>query len=104
MSKRRASLVFRQEIAICFKQAIRKHGLSNKQAAEILGVKRQTLWLYLTAKSAPGTEVLKRASKHWKLTLGDGYILTAGAFGPDSGPRLQAKQLDLYKALDRVKP
>ena len=65
-----------------FKEAIRKNGLTNTKAAELLGVKRQTLWLYLSEKSAPGTEVLRKASKHWKLSLGDGYILTTGAFGP----------------------
>jgi transcriptional regulator with XRE-family HTH domain len=100
--KRPTSLRLRQEIASCLKAAIKKGGLSKKEAAELLGVERQTLWLYLTAKVAPGPEVLRKASRLWKLKLSNGYVLKSGAFGPEKNIEAYVKQLNLYEALEQI--
>ena|SRR5579862_9281607 len=104
MSRRRTSPRFRQQVAACLKEAIRENRLGKSDAAKLLGVKRQTLWLYLKEKTAPGPEVLRRASKLWKLSLSDGYVVTSAAFGPEKKPQPRPKQLDLYKALDEIRP
>lgn len=104
MPKRRTSSTFRHEIAKCLNKAIREKGLSKSDAARALGIKRQTLWLYLKEKSAPGPEVLRKASKLWKLTLSDGTVLTSEAFGPEKKPQSQPRQLRLFEALDDIKP
>jgi transcriptional regulator with XRE-family HTH domain len=102
--RRPTNLRLRQEIAACLKAAIKKDRLSKKKAAELLGVKRQTLWLYLNAKVAPGPEVLRKASKLWKIKLSDGYILRSAAFGPGKKIESYVKQLNLYEALDLITP
>lgn len=91
------------ELAVCLKAAIREKKLSKKEVAARLGVKRQTLWLYLKEKSAPGPEVLRRASKFLKLTLSDGTVLTSEAFGPEKKPTVLPKQLGLYDALEELR-
>lgn len=103
MPKRRTSSALRLEIAKCLKRAIRENGLSKGDAAKALGIERQTLWLYLSGQSAPGAEVLRKASKLWKLTLSDGTVLTSEAFGPEKKPKLQPKQLRLFEALDDIR-
>jgi transcriptional regulator with XRE-family HTH domain len=104
MAKKRTSSAFRQEIASCLKRAIREKKLSKKAAAARLGVKRQMLWLYLTGKAAPGPEILRRASKLWKLTLSDGTVLGPDLFGPENKPRGLPKQLRLFEALEEIQP
>lgn len=104
MPKRRTSAAFRHEIASCLKKAIREKKLSKNAAAKRLGVKRQTLWLYLKEKAAPGPEVLRKASKLWKLTLSDGTVLSPEAFGPEKKPRSVPKQLRLFEALEEIQP
>lgn len=104
MSKRGSSTEFRQEIALRLKEAILKSGLTKAEAAQKLGVTRQTLWLYLAAKCAPGSEVLKRACQEWKLSLTvKGVTFTPDAFGAPQD-RITTKQLDLLEALDQIRP
>jgi transcriptional regulator with XRE-family HTH domain len=104
MPRRQTNATFRHEIAVCLKKAIREAGLSKGEAAQRLGVKRQTLWLYLKEKKAPGPEVLRRASKFLKLTLSDGTVLNSGAFGPEKGPSPTAMQMRLFDAFEELRP
>jgi transcriptional regulator with XRE-family HTH domain len=43
--------------------------LTEKEIAEVLQVKRQTLWLYTKGRVTPGGEVIKRACDHWRVKL-----------------------------------
>lgn len=104
MPRRRTSPTFRHEIAKCLKKAIRENNLTQEAAAKCLGVKRQTLWLYLKEELAPGPEVLRRASKAWKLTLSDGTVLSPDAFGLEKKPQSQPKQFRLFEAFEEIKP
>jgi transcriptional regulator with XRE-family HTH domain len=104
MAKKRTSPTFRREIAACLRRAIRENKLSKNEAAKRLGVERQMLWLYLKGKMAPGPEVLRKASKSWKLTLSDGTVLGPDAFGPEKKPRSLPKQLRLFEALEEIQP
>jgi transcriptional regulator with XRE-family HTH domain len=104
VSKRPSSSILRREIATCLKAAIRDNNLKKRDAAKLLGITRQSLWLYLNEKSAPGSEVLRIASELWNLTLSNGYVLKTEAFGPKKKLKTHAKQLNLLRALDEIKP
>jgi transcriptional regulator with XRE-family HTH domain len=55
--------------------------LNKKRIAEILQVKRQTLWLYTKGRTTPGGEVIKRACDHWKVKLTvKGFEFSGSAF------------------------
>ena len=43
--------------------------LKEEEIAEVLKVRRQTLWLYTKGRATPGGEVIKRACDHWKVKL-----------------------------------
>jgi transcriptional regulator with XRE-family HTH domain len=102
MSKRPGGSELRREIARRFREAIGKKQLSQTQAAELLGVKRQTLWLYLNQKATPGGDVLRRACELWGISLTvNGFEFTAGAFGPTPNKSVsQTEQLELFRALE----
>jgi transcriptional regulator with XRE-family HTH domain len=103
--KRPSSPEFRREVALRLKQAIRKHELTHSKAAKLLGVTRQTLWLYLHEKSAPGSVVLKKACQLWKLSLSvGGFDFDDRAFGPSGKQRPKPRQLDLFEALEQLRP
>jgi transcriptional regulator with XRE-family HTH domain len=104
MPKSPTSLTFRREIAACLRKALRENNVSKNKAAKHLGIKRQMLWLYLKGKAAPGPEVLRKASKIWKLTLSNGTVLSPGAFGPEKKPRSQPRQFRLFEILDEIQP
>src|SRR5882724_3517638 len=104
MSKRRADSELRQEIASRLKDAIRDNNLTNTKAAELLNVKRQTLWLYLKEKATPGGDVLRRAFELWGIRLElSGCIITKESLGPEPQPRQKLpEQLSLLDLLDRL--
>jgi transcriptional regulator with XRE-family HTH domain len=104
MSKRSADSELRQEIASRFKEAIRDHNLTNTKAAELLQVKRQTLWLYLKEKATPGGDVLRRAFELWGITLKlPGFVITRETLGPEPPPSEKLpEQLSLIDQLDRI--
>lgn len=104
MSKRSADSELRQEIASRFKEAIRDHNLTNTKAAELLKVKRQTLWLYLKEKATPGGDVLRRAFELWGITLKlPGFVITRETLGPEPPPPEKLpEQLSLIDLLDRI--
>ncbi len=59
----------------------RNEGLKEKEIAEVLQVKRQTLWLYTKGRATPGGEVIKRACDHWKVKLTvKGFEFSGAAF------------------------
>ena len=75
------------------------------EAAAQIGIRRQTLWLYLSEKSMPGGEVLKRACKCWKLALNvKGFSFTSAAFGSPKDKTPRAEQYDLFRALNQIHP
>src|SRR5882672_5359046 len=97
MSKRGADSELRRAIVRGLKEALRANNLTKSEAAELLGVERQTLWLYLRGKVTPGGDVLRRAFELWglRIDLGD-YVITKESFGPKREPdRRTAEQLNL---------
>jgi len=104
MSKHSSDSELRREIARRLKEAIRDNHLTKTQAADLLQVKRQTLWLYLNEKVTPGGEVLRRAFEHWgiKLVLG-ALVITKESFGPKVElDRRIPEQLSLLDQLDKL--
>jgi len=104
MSKKANDPELRSEIARQLKDAINAKGLTRSEAAEILQIKRQTLWLYLTAKCTPGGEILKRACQSLGMTLRfKDYDFGAEAFGPSSGNSAPLpQQMGLFQALEEL--
>ncbi|MGB7283927.1 MAG: helix-turn-helix transcriptional regulator [Candidatus Acidiferrum sp.] len=104
MSKRSADSELRRAIVSGLTDAIRKNRLTKSKAAELLGVKRQTLWLYLRGKATPGGDVLRRAFDLWGLRIELGnYVITKESFGlrPEPvGP--SAEQLSLLDQLEKI--
>jgi transcriptional regulator with XRE-family HTH domain len=104
MSKRSADSELRRAIVSGLTEAIRTNKLTKSKAAELLGVKRQTLWLYLRGKATPGGDVLRRAFDLWGLRIELGnYVITKESFGlrPEPvGP--SAKQLNLLDQLEKI--
>ena len=71
--------------------------LKEKDIAEVLKVKRQTLWLYRKGRATPGGEVIKRACDHWKVKLTiKGFEFPGTAFET----RKKASQEDLPRQED----
>jgi len=104
MSKRSNDPELRREIARQLKNALDAKGLTRSEAAEILQIKRQTIWLYLTGKSTPGGEILKRACQLLGMTLRfKDYDFGPDAFGPGSAnaPPLP-QQMGLFQALEEL--
>lgn len=104
MSKRGSDSEFRNAIISGLKDALREHKLSRSKAAELLGIKRQTLWLYLKGRATPGGEVLRRAFDLWGLRIELGnYVITKESFGPEPGAIAGAhEQLNLLDQLDKL--
>jgi transcriptional regulator with XRE-family HTH domain len=104
MSKRGADPELRRAIVNGLLEALRAHNLTKSRAAELLGIERQTLWLYLRGKATPGGDVLRRAFELWglKIELG-GYVITKESFGPNREPdRRVAEQLNLLDQLEKL--
>ena len=104
MSKRRADPDLRRAIAECLTKAIEARKLTKSEAAELLKIKRQTLWLYLRGKATPGGDVLRRAFELWDLKIElRGLAITRESFGPkvEVGPNA-IEQLGLLDQLERL--
>ena len=106
MSKRSKDPEFRREVAHQLRNAIEAKGLNRSEAANLLQVKRQTLWLYLTEKSTPGGEILKRACQ----LLGMTVQFKDHTFGPEAfeGPHSEnappvPQQMGLFQALEELR-
>lgn len=105
MSKRRANPAILHAVAVSLKKVMRERGMTPSKAAEELGIRRQTLWLYLNEKSMPGGAVLGRACDLWNLSLNvDGFTFTKEAFARQTKTRPRTKQLDLFDLVDRIRP
>src|SRR5580704_15173242 len=102
VSKRTPDPEMRRAVIDGLKQVLREQKLSKSRAAELLGVKRQTLWLYLSGKATPGGDVLRRAFELWGLKIElHGYVITKESFGPQPLPkRSEPKQLNLLDQLE----
>jgi transcriptional regulator with XRE-family HTH domain len=105
MSKKSADLEWRHEIASRFRAAIKKAHVTNAQAASMLGVKRQTMWLYLKEKATPGGDVLRRACQLWGISISrSGVEFPAGAFGQERRKAPPpARQMGLFDALEMLR-
>src|SRR5712692_1654725 len=105
MSKHGSDSELRREIARRLKDAIRDNHLTKSRAAELLEVRRQTLWLYLKGRVTPGGEVLRKAFELWgiKLVLGE-LVITKESFGPkiESDRGVPPEQLSLLDQLDKL--
>lgn len=104
MSKRSSDSEFRRAVASALLGAIRANKLTKSKAADLLEVKRQTLWLYLQRKATPGGEVLRRAFEMWDLKIELGTcVMTKESFGPRiETPSGVAEQLSLLDQLERL--
>lgn len=106
MSKKQApGSALREEVSKRFAQAIKAKGLSKAEAARLLGVKRQTLYLYLDQKATPGGEVLKRACELWNITLTvNGFSFSSEAFPASKRePQPVGQQMTIWDVLKGVK-
>jgi transcriptional regulator with XRE-family HTH domain len=105
MSKQPTNRALRHEVAVRLREAILKNGLNVPQAAKLLGISRQALWLYLHEKSMPGGSVLERACRLWNLSLNvNGFHFTKESFGPQKKTQFKSEQLNLFRVLDRIRP
>jgi transcriptional regulator with XRE-family HTH domain len=104
MSKRGADPELRRAIVNGLIEALRANNLTKTRAAELLGIERQTLWLYLRGKVTPGGEVLRRAFELWGLKIElSGYVITKESFGPKHEPdKRTAEQLNLLDQLEKL--
>ena len=104
MSKQSPDPELRRAVISGLKQALSDHRLTKSRAAELLGVKRQTLWLYLAGKATPGGDVLRRAFELWGLKIElHGYVITKESFGPQPLPEpKEPTQLDLLDQLEKL--
>ena len=68
----------------------------------MLGVKRQTMWLYVREKATPGGDVLKKACQLWGISISrKGVEFSAGAFGSQRKSSTPSpKQIGLFDALE----
>src|SRR5258708_1409323 len=105
MSKRSNDPEFHREVARQLRNAIEAKGLNRYEAANLLQIKRQTLWLYLKEKSTPGGEILKRACQ----LLGMTVHFKDYNFGPEAfaGPPSEnappvPQQMGLFQALEEL--
>lgn len=88
---------FRERFASALSVAIGSDRGAQTRAAEKLGVKRQTVSLYLKGKTTPGRDVVQRASEIWGLTLEyGGMTVDSKSFPHRPGLRLESKQLTLF--------
>lgn len=108
MSKRRASLALRREVAAGLREALQKNKLTVAEAAEQLDVKRQTLYLYLRGEIMPGGRVLARACDLWDLSFNvGGLVVNKGSFGrlrEKPGPVAKQLEFELARTLGEIRP
>jgi DNA-binding phage protein len=96
-----------QEFAKALRQAIQERNLSRVAAAEVLGITRQCLHLYLSESGhQPRRRVLERACRAWGLSfVAQGRRFDKNAFGADpplEDPRPAVQLLLLPDAIDRL--
>jgi transcriptional regulator with XRE-family HTH domain len=105
MSKRRTNRVVRHEIATRLREALDLRRLTISEAAKLLGVTRQALWLYVNEKAMPGGRVLERACRKLDLSLTvNGFLITKEAFGPAIAKTAPSEQYELFRAFAEITP
>ena len=96
----------RVEVATKLEKAIKDNHLTYSEAAKLLQIQRQTLWLYLHRKATPGGEILRRACRLWKFTLSvQGFQFSEEAFAvpPKQAKESLPQQLSLLEALQSMR-
>ena len=96
-----------KEFARSLRSAINSRSLTIKEAAEVLGVTRQSLHLYLKAgENQPRRRVLERACRAWDLRFTvQGQQFDKGAFGEektDIARSVPVQLLLLPEAIERL--
>jgi hypothetical protein len=88
---------FRAHVCQQIDTYIIEHGISDVEAARVLGVRKQMITPYRRAESLPGTEALARACVHWNLSFRyQGIEISAKTFAAQNGkPRALPRQLEL---------
>ena len=75
---------------------IRSTGISDAEAARVLGVRKQMIKPYRRGLSLPGTQALARACVHWNLRFSyQGAEISATTIQPNIGPTIVPQQLNL---------
>lgn len=106
MPRRPSDQDLREEFAFKVRNAIENRALTKKRAAAELGITRQSLYLYIKAKVAPGPDVLRKAMELWKIDLTyRGHRLTledlsARSFASATVLPVQMSLWDTLKRLD----
>ena len=77
-----------------------KSGLSQKQAAELIGVNYYQLGNYETNRSEPSISVLKKMSKVYQVSIDQ--LVGNNRFQKELTEQEQKKMDDLFKALDEL--
>jgi len=88
---------FRQHVCGLIDAYITEHGLTDVDAARVLGVRKQMIRPYRRCKTLPGTEAIARACIHWNLSFSyQGIEISAKFFAPQNGHlRAVPQQLEL---------
>lgn len=97
-----------QAFKATLRDAIHVRTLTKTAAAEVLGITRQMLHLYLNdSEHQPRRRVLERACRAWDISfIAQGKRFDKNAFGPDQGPmvshRVPVQLLLLPEAIERL--
>ena len=88
---------FKNEVCGKIDRYIAEHGISDVEAARILGVRKQMIAPYRKAETLPGTEAIARACVNWNLSFSyQGIQISAMTFTPRNGrPSKVPHQLEL---------
>jgi hypothetical protein len=88
---------FRAHVCQQINAYIAEHGITDVEAARVLGVRKQMIAPYRRGQYLPGTEAIARACVHWHLTFSYGGIeISARTFAAQNGqPRPLPQQLEL---------
>jgi len=88
---------FRKRFASELLEAIGSSRGAQTRAAQQLGVKRQTVSLYLKGKTTPGGDVVQRAWEIWGVPHEYGGMpVNSSSFSPRPKPRTEPRQLTLF--------
>ena len=88
---------FKNEVCGKIDRYIAEHGITDVDAARILGVRKQMIGPYRRAETLPGTEAIARACVNWNLSFSyQGFEISAATFAPRNGrPAKVPYQLEL---------
>src|SRR5579862_1575053 len=88
---------FRTHVCQRIDAYIAEHGITDVEAARVLGVRKQMVAPYRRGESLPGTEAIARACVDWNLSFNyKGIEISARTFAVQNGkPKAVPQQLEL---------